>query len=301
MPHSAALALTAVLAATSAAVPPPGGVPDLAAMTLDPGDVSGGARVVRQGYVRPSGAIAEYDRTLVPAGRRVGGSGVIRVESDVELERSADAVDASLALVLAFGDDPDVFKAAAHEAAAYLPQRLRGKVTGIRRQRVRAWRVSGRGVVAWSFSMRVRRARYRAFATVTPVGRAVGSLLVLSTPGGTVRVRDVQALIAATVARMKATLAPHNTVAPAITGTPQVGLPLRASQGTWDPLVRPRRFAVQWQHCTAAGESCTDVPGATGESYNVGLADAGGSVRVVVTATNRAGSTAAASAPVVVG
>ena len=51
-------------------------------------------------------------------------------------------------------------------------------------------------------------------------------------------------------------------------------------------------ISFQWQRC---GTACANVPGAVSEAYTPGDADRGGTLRVVVTASNSAGSAAAAS------
>ena len=57
---------------------------------------------------------------------------------------------------------------------------------------------------------------------------------------------------------------------------------LSASQGTWTgPGLT---FAYQWQHDSGSG--FTDIAGATGTTYPLGVADVGTSLRVRVTATN---------------
>ena len=70
---------------------------------------------------------------------------------------------------------------------------------------------------------------------------------------------------------------PLNTVAPTITGTPEVGQRLTAAPGTWD--VAGLNFAYRWQ---ASG---VDIPGATRANYRVATADQGKALTVVVTAT----------------
>ena len=49
--------------------------------------------------------------------------------------------------------------------------------------------------------------------------------------------------------------------------------------------------------CDAAGDNCADIPGATGSTYDVTSDEVGGTIRVVVTATNAAGSADASSDP----
>ena len=86
---------------------------------------------------------------------------------------------------------------------------------------------------------------------------------------------------------------PANTVAPAITGTPQRTKDLSATRGTWtgpDNL-----YAYQWQR--DFGEGYVDIEGATGASYTLLVADVDALVRVVVTATNPDGTIMEASEP----
>jgi hypothetical protein len=88
---------------------------------------------------------------------------------------------------------------------------------------------------------------------------------------------------------------PNNTAPPQISGTAKVGEELSASTGTWTGGVRS--YAYQWQRCDANGSSCQAVDGATSRTYGVRSVDTGNTLRVVVTATNAAGSTNATSGP----
>jgi len=83
--------------------------------------------------------------------------------------------------------------------------------------------------------------------------------------------------------------APRNTVRPTISGTTRVGESLTVTRGTWSGGATS--FAFQWQHCDELGNACTNVPGATSQSYGVRSADVNGTVRVIVTARNAAGRT----------
>jgi hypothetical protein len=89
--------------------------------------------------------------------------------------------------------------------------------------------------------------------------------------------------------------APANTSLPTITGQPVPGQTLEASPGTWSGTT-PISFAYQWQRCPAGG-ACANISGATSQSYALGSADVGDTVRVMVTASNSGGSGKAASAP----
>lgn len=82
---------------------------------------------------------------------------------------------------------------------------------------------------------------------------------------------------------------PVNTVAPAITGTAEIGNTLTTSDGTWTGAPAPT-FTYQWQRGT------TNIAGATSSTYTVQLEDEGSTIRCVVTATNSLGSVSANSA-----
>jgi CHRD domain len=89
--------------------------------------------------------------------------------------------------------------------------------------------------------------------------------------------------------------APVSVGLPAITGTASVGQRLQASAGTWTGT-GTNTYAYQWSRCNSSGSLCSNVSGATGQSYGVGQVDLGMSLRVTVTATNAAGPTSARSA-----
>ena len=87
---------------------------------------------------------------------------------------------------------------------------------------------------------------------------------------------------------------PVSTAAPTLAGTPQVGKSLTTTNGTW--ANNPTSYAYQWQRCNASGASCSNIGGATSPTYAIVAADAGATLRAVVTATNGGGSTTASSA-----
>jgi hypothetical protein len=83
--------------------------------------------------------------------------------------------------------------------------------------------------------------------------------------------------------------APAATAAPGVSGTAAVGQTLIATTGTW--LDYPTGYAYQWQRCGGSPSSCSNISGATANSYTLAGGDRGYTVRVVVTATNGIGST----------
>jgi len=88
---------------------------------------------------------------------------------------------------------------------------------------------------------------------------------------------------------------PVNTSPPIISGTPQDGQTLTASTGSWSGT-QPITYGYQWQRCDSGGANCVAIAGATGPTYLATSVDVGRTLRVVVTATNSAGSAGATSA-----
>jgi hypothetical protein len=106
--------------------------------------------------------------------------------------------------------------------------------------------------------------------------------------------------LAAGVARGSTTAAPpSNTASPTITGTVQQGQTLTAATGTWTGDA-PITYTFQWQRCDAQGATCGAISGATSQTRVVEAGDVGGTLRVAVTATNAAGTSAAVSGPTAV-
>jgi hypothetical protein len=89
-------------------------------------------------------------------------------------------------------------------------------------------------------------------------------------------------------------LAPINTGEPRIDGTAKLLETLTADPGSWRGSTTIT-YGYQWQRCTTT-LACTDIESATDPSYIVDYPDLGATLRVIVTASNGAGSTSAASA-----
>lgn len=97
-------------------------------------------------------------------------------------------------------------------------------------------------------------------------------------------------LSATTPPTASVTQAPANTVAPAISGTAQVGQTLTCSTGTWTGTPAPT-FAFQWLKGGAA------ISGATGAAYVPVAGDVGGVITCRVTGTNSVSSVPVVTAP----
>jgi thermitase len=90
--------------------------------------------------------------------------------------------------------------------------------------------------------------------------------------------------------------APASSNPPVITGTPQDGLTLSGSPGTWSGGP-PLTYAYQWERCDSSGGSCAAITGASSSSYLLASSDVGTTIRLAVIASNPYGSSTAASAP----
>jgi len=99
----------------------------------------------------------------------------------------------------------------------------------------------------------------------------------------------------ATASSASDTAVPANQSPPTVVGAAVEGSVLSAHHGRWqsDSSVS---VGNQWRRCLADGTGCVDLPGATDRIYTPVTADIGHTLRVVETAANRDGSTAAVSA-----
>ena len=118
--------------------------------------------------------------------------------------------------------------------------------------------------------------------TTTGIGAVLAAALAL-----------VALLAGAGQAAIKA--APVNTAPPTVTGTPQVGQTLTASNGTWSNS--PTAYSYQWLRCNTSGGSCVSVANGAQKTYTLVSADAGHQMRVRVTASNADGNASAESDP----
>jgi sugar lactone lactonase YvrE len=128
---------------------------------------------------------------------------------------------------------------------------------------------------------------YGSSALASPLS---GPAAVALTDAGTAYVANATH---ATVDRI-ALAPPAIAAVPAPTGTATQDHALSAATGTWNNA--PTTFTYQWQRCAAAGLGCTNIAGATASTYTLTGADAGGTVRDLVTAVNAQGATTVASA-----
>jgi hypothetical protein len=82
--------------------------------------------------------------------------------------------------------------------------------------------------------------------------------------------------------------APVATSRPTISGSSIEGNTLTAGNGAWNGATPT--FAYQWQRGDSAGAGCANILGATSHTYSPSSLDVGNTLRVIVIATNSAGS-----------
>jgi hypothetical protein len=134
----------------------------------------------------------------------------------------------------------------------------------------------------------------------TDIPGATGTTLVVGTAlqGHTIRVRETATnALGSRAADSDPTAVvptpPFASSPPLIAGTPVLGATLVSTIGNWNgtfPIMLSRR----WQRCDPS--ACTDIAGATSDTYQVQTADLSKSIRLVVLASNEAGTVTAASA-----
>ena len=76
---------------------------------------------------------------------------------------------------------------------------------------------------------------------------------------------------------------------PVVSGTATDGQTLTTTDGTWSGTP-PITNTYQWRRCDAAGANCTDIAGATQQTYTLTPADIGATIRSRVYATNATGA-----------
>jgi Hypothetical glycosyl hydrolase family 15 len=125
------------------------------------------------------------------------------------------------------------------------------------------------------------------------VGKTLRVVVTASNSGGSASTTSLQTGVVV-AAPGAPTSPPVNTGLPVISGTAQEGLTLASTMGSWSNS--PDTYTYQWKRCDSSGAACSAVTGAIASKYVLGSADVGGTLRVVVTASNDAGPASATSA-----
>lgn len=134
-------------------------------------------------------------------------------------------------------------------------------------------------------------------ATYTPVAADVGSTLrgAVTASGGPALSSEATQTVKASspggpLVSGGTTVATVAASMPSITGTLQVGQVLTSTTGTWAGATVT--ITRQWLRCSATGDQCATIAGATGATYTAVTADRNLRLRVRVTATRSGTSNA---------
>ena len=287
---SLVVVVVALAAAAAAAAAPPKGTPDPSAIALTaaafPGAVDGGTKAT--GASGPNAASFQA-KTVFPT--PYGRSKYVLLVSTAIVAK--DAAGAALE-----------YAGISHELSSKAGQAafVKGFLAGAKLKpadvRVAVLKAHGLGTgdasVETGFVFTGKASKRKSDLSVSAV--LLDRIVALNVAGGVgarVVPADAAALARIVVASARPKLAPVVVAQPTVTGTPQQGQTLTASNGTWGNTIAG--FAYQWQRCDATG-TCADVPGATAATYAVQPDDVGSTLRIEVTGSNRFGSAPADSA-----
>jgi hypothetical protein len=261
--------------------------PDVAAMNLQPADVPG-AKVVDQRAVTEKGYLAAHVRSFVfaaPKGALVG----------LESETALGASPATATSDVSSADKAFRSKSTRKAFIAAVAKSAKVKTTAVALGQPHKVPGFDQGFEI-AASVAVKTGRVFEKLVFLRLDRVLVQMIEVSThpigAGTTVK------YTAAIASHIGTELAPAWVSPPTVTGAAQQGQTLTATPGTW--TASDATFGYQWQRCDAAGANCADVSGAATSTYAVTAADAGATLHVVVTATNRFGSDPATSAPTAV-
>jgi hypothetical protein len=249
-------------------------------LTIASGDISG-SKQSSQGPVHEQGYTNGYQRSFTFA-TPSGGSGIVFFESEALVAQTVARAANDVSAVRTAMQKPTGRAAFIASIAA----NLKVKPTMVKPGALRSVHVGDSSV---ELPLAVQLAKRRVYESLVYMQRdRVVSVIVMAGVRPTAPA-DSRRLASAAVRHVNAALSPALYAKPTISGVAQVGETLTALPGTWsDPTAT---LADQWQRCDASGASCTDITGATSDTYTAVDADAGSTIRVEVTATNRFGAT----------
>lgn len=280
---TAAAAVSAIVVGTSAAATPAG--PNAAGMTVGAADVTG-AKVVSQGSLAKGSFLSAYQRTLALS-RPYGRSLIVVVRSQSMLAQTSDEVNAD------FGQLQTALRLKAGRAgfAHGVAIAAHAKDSAVKLGAMRHPRV-GDAAIELPITLKTKKGTIYESALFMRFDRTFLELIL----GAVHPVALSDAVTLAKVMQAHATqqLTPIELTAPVVTGTPDVGQTLTVTPGTYTNTDVAHGY--QWQRCDATGANCVAIAGATTSTYVVSNDDAGATLDVVETATDRFAAPTATSA-----
>jgi hypothetical protein len=290
----ALLVAACLLAAGTAAVAATRRGPNLTLVAVEPKELGGGAKVVRQRAIRSPGYDAAFERELEFGSGAVGRSVLSYLSVTVELARGADTARADLETVRAGLSTREgriaVVRAMEDELRRTLGKSLKAAAMGtIRYPKI------GAGAIVAPIAVTTTGGRLHVVVSYLRVDRLLATMSIVGLP---VAAADNDGILRLTARKARAQLSPIAVSPPSIAGAAVVGVQLIASSGSWSNGVSS--YSYRWSRCDTRGEACTPIPGATQPSYTVVAFDAGFTLRVKVSARNGSGAATAVSPPTAV-
>jgi hypothetical protein len=277
----AVIALTATLCLVSAAT---AASPDVSAMNLQATDVPG-AKIATEGARKEKGYVAAYLRSFEFSAAN-NGSRLVGLEAETRLASSASTPTSEVSRI------EKQFRSAAtrKRLIAQFAKASQVKPKAVTFGALR--RVPGYDQ-GFELPVSLPVAGNRLYESLVYVRLDRVEVIMLEVGLRPIRAPITARYTSAIAGHIGDELAPVAVSPPTVTGTAVQGQTLAASPGAWS--APDATFTYQWQHCDAAGATCADIAGATGQTYGVTAADVGATLVVVVKATNRFGSPTAPS------
>lgn len=276
----------AASAAVATAAQPPAGTPDVSAMTLQAADFPG-ASASGRASAGSGPLVGGYEREITL--RRAYGASHYRLIDSVAFLTTDATVGAQFYALL--GHEYSSRSGRVKLVKSFL------KDTMLTAKSVALVKPHALGVSDSSmeigFLVRTKASKVNVSVSLLRIDRVV--VVDVAIGNGTAVARgDGVALTKLAAGHIAAALIPIEISLPTVAGSVAEGQTLTAAPGRWGDT--PTAYAYQWQRCDSTGGSCTAIAGATASTYAVTAGDGGATLRVQVTATNRFGSVAAASA-----
>ena len=242
------IVMLGVLSATvsaARALGPPAGWPDLAAAVVAPTSFPAGAKVSRQGYVKPaSDSLAEYDRVFKELTVKLDGKKLLDMEDDVSIGKTAsDAQTLIAALPLGLLlESTQIGKEFT-------------KASGVKTTYVKVGKPStlgiGDGSVVSVVRIGTRFGEFRFVFAALRIGQIDSAYYFVGTPREKLGVAEAKALGRLSLNQIKTAMVPQSTALPTISGSAAIGQTLSAVPGAW--LGFPTAYTYQWQRCDGTG------------------------------------------------
>jgi hypothetical protein len=268
----------AALAATTAE-------PDPAKMALRAGDLPN-AKAKGKRLKPDKGYLAAYEREF-ELSRAYGPSRILYVSSEVDLAADVKTTRADMAGLARFLRS----KAGRDLLIETTRRELGSKATrkDVTLGTLRTPKIGDQGLMV-PMTTRSKGLTLHSALSWFRVDRTLASIVAVGTRP--IALGELSKLGAMVVAHVGEGFTPVATAPPTIAGTAQQGQTLTAAPAAFT-ITTPLTHA--WHRCDASGANCVAIPGATTATYVVVPEDAGATLRVTVTATNRFGTASSQS------